>query len=185
MSSTNNAASTAEIQTRNVRQRANPLGMESLPDAPLANIATFLSHTTLALLSVALTAPSSSYDLGGHNENEKDVMAKKIKEFAKESGWEPANDDSLSDMLSSAIAAGQLKKIINNPQHQALSKASRIVLSNPYYYSASFRWGGRRYQNEEDWKTLDLLDLDKNVRMRLTDGDIAYQNVTSSTLYQC
>ena len=26
---------------------------------------------------------------------------------------------------------------------------------------------------EEDWKMLDLLDLDKNVRMRLTDGDIA------------
>ena len=134
MSSNTNAASAeTNNNVRNVRQRANPLGLESLPDAPLANIASYLSHTTRALLSVALTAPSTSYDLGGHNENEKDIMAKKIKEFTKESGWEPTNGDSLTDMLSSAIAAGQITKINNNPQHQALSKASKIVLLNPYY----------------------------------------------------
>jgi len=176
MSSNNNDAASAETNNvRNVRQRVNPSGLESLPDAPLANIASYLSHTTRALFSSALTAPSSSYDLGGHNENEKDIMAKKIKQFAKESGWEPANNNSLSDMLSSAIAAGQLKKINNNPQHQKLSKASKIVLSNPYhkinekYTSSDFR----HITYNQDWKTLDLLDLDKSLRMRLTDGDIA------------
>ena len=30
-----------------------------------------------------------------------------------------------------------------------------------------------RHRNEEEWKALDLLDLDKSLRMRLTDGDIA------------
>ena len=30
-----------------------------------------------------------------------------------------------------------------------------------------------RHRNEEEWKVLDLLDLDKSLRMRLTDGDIA------------
>ena len=77
MSSTNNDTAAAEKTNniRNVRQRANPLGLESLPDDTLLRVATFLSHTTRALLSVALTAPSTSYDLGGHNENEKDVMA--------------------------------------------------------------------------------------------------------------
>ena len=173
MSSNNNDAASAETNNdRNVRQRVNPSGLESLPDAPLANIASFLSHTTRALFSSALSAPSSSYDLGGHNENEKDTMAKKIKEFAKESGWEPANDNSLSDMLSSAIAAGQLKKINNNPQHQKLSKASKIVLSNPYH-KLDTRYYNMRYKYDEDWKELDLLDLDKSLRMRLTDGDIA------------
>jgi len=176
MSSTNNDAASAESNNiRNVRQRTNPSGLESLPDAPLANIASYLSHTTRALFSSALTAPSSSYDLGGHNENEKDMMAKKMKQFAKQSGWEPANDDSLSDMLSSAIAAGQLKKINNNPQHQKLSKASKIILSNPYHKIDSRLSSSDLRQNtyNQDWKTLDLLDVDKNVRMRLTDGDIA------------
>ena len=166
MSSTNNAASAETNNVRNVRQRVNPSGLESLPDAPLANIASYLSHTTRALFSSALTAPSTSYDLGGHNENEKDVMARKIKEFAKESGWEPANDDSLSDMLSSAIAVGQLKKIDNNPQHQKLSKASKIVLSNPYHEIDTRYNITTRHKYDQDWKTLDLLDLDKSLRMR-------------------
>jgi len=178
MSSTNNNAASAETNNdRNVRQRANPLGLESLPDDTLLRVATYLSHTTRALLSVALTAPSTSYDLGGHNENEKDLMAKKVAAAIRECGWQSAASDSLSDVLSSAIAAGQLKKINNNPQHQKLSKASRIVLSNPYYREC-FEYGTRipyrrNDKYEEGWKTLDLLDLDKSLRMRLTDGDIA------------
>jgi len=101
-------------------------------------------------------------------------MAADIEEIIRKHGWQSASSDSLSDILSSAIAAGQLKKINNNPQHQKLSKASKIVLSNPYYYeSNSFDWGSPRYQNKEDWKTLDLLDLDKSLRLRLSDGDIA------------
>ena len=133
-STTNNDAAPAETNNvRNVRQRANPLGLESLPDAPLANIASYLSHTTRALLSVALTAPSSSYDLGGHNENERDLMAADIEEIVRKHGWQSAASDSLSDVLSYAIENCKITKINNNPQHQALSKASKTVLSNPYY----------------------------------------------------
>ena len=72
------AAAATETNTRNVRQRSNPLGLECLPGDTLLRVATYLSHTTRALLSVALTAPSTSYDLGGHNENEKDLIAKKM-----------------------------------------------------------------------------------------------------------
>jgi len=179
MSSTNNDAASAETNTINVRQRRDPSGLESLPDAPLANIASFLSHTTRALFSSALTAPSTSYDLGGHNENERDLIAADIEEIIRKHGWKSAASDSLTEVLSYAIENCKITKINNNPQHQKLSKASKIVMSNPYYYSesymrnASYRWGDLRYQNKEDWKTLDLLDLDKNLRMRLTDGDIA------------
>jgi len=179
MSSTNNDTAAAEKTNniRNVRQRANPLGLESLPDDTLLRVATFLSHTTRALLSVALTAPSTSYDLGGHNEREKDVMAKKVAETIRECGWQSAALDSLSDVLSYAIENCKITKINNNPQHQPLSKASKIVLSNPYYREC-FRYGTRisymrNDKYEEDWKVLDLLDLDKSLQMRLTDGDIA------------
>ena len=174
------SAASTEINntnTRNVRQRSNPLGLESLPDDTLLRVATYLSHTTRALFSSALTAPSTSYDLGGHNENEKDLMAADIEEIIRKHGWQSASSDSLSDMLSSAIENCKITKINNNPQHQKLSKASKIVLSNPYYrelfhyrtrisYARNNRYG-------EDWKVLDLLDLDKSLRMRLTDGDIA------------
>ena len=184
MSSNNNDAASAETNNvRNVRQRVNPSGLESLPDAPLANIASYLSHTTRALLSVALTAPSISYDLGGHNENEKDLMAADIEEVIRKHGWQSASSDSLSDILSSAIENCKITKINNNPQHQALSKASKIVLSNPYYresFTGTTRGYGsaripydRNDKYKEDWKVLDLLDLDKSLRMRLTDGDIA------------
>ena len=176
MSSTNDAASTADIQTRNVRQRANPLGLESLPDDTLLRVATYLSHTTRALLSVALTAPSTSYDLGGHNENEKDLMAADIEKIIRKHGWQSAGN-SLSDVLSYAIENCKITKINNNPQHQKLSKASKIVLSNPYYrelfhYRTRISYA-RNNRYEEDWKVLDLLDLDKSLRMRLTDGDLA------------
>jgi len=97
MSSNNNDAASAETNNvRNVRQRPNPLGLESLPDAPLANIASYLSHTTRALLSVALTAPSTSYDLGGHSENEKGLMAADIEEIVRKYGWQ--TDASHSDI---------------------------------------------------------------------------------------
>jgi len=126
---------------------------------------------------VALTAPSTSYDLGGHNENEKDLIAKKLELLLRENGWQSATSDSLTDVLSYAIETCKITKINNNPQHQALSKTSKIVLSNPHYREG-FHYGTmipyrRNDKYEEDWKVLDLLDLDKNLRMRLTDGDIA------------
>ena len=179
MSSNNNddAASAEKTNNdRNVRQRANPLGLESLPDDTLLRVATYLSHTTRALFSSALTAPSTSYDLGGHNENEKDLMASDIEEIVRKHGWQSAGTDSLSDVLSYAIENCKITKINNNPQHQKLSKASKIVLSNPYYrecLSGTRISYMRNDKYEEDWKVLDLLDLDKSLRMRLTDGDIA------------
>ena len=120
------------------RQRiSRSSGLESLPDDTLLNIATYLSHTTRALLSTALTAPSSSYDLGGHNGNEKELMARDIEQIVRNHGWQPSGSDSLSDISSSAIAAGQLTKVNNTPQllrgGGTLSKASKIVLMNPYY----------------------------------------------------
>ena len=122
MSYTNNAASAAaasstETNKRNVRQRSNPLGLECLPDDTLLRVATYLSHTTRALLSVALTAPSTSYDLGGHNENEKDLIAKKMELLLRENGWQSATSDSLTDVLSYAIETCKITKINNNPQH--------------------------------------------------------------------
>jgi len=179
MSSTNNDTAAAEKTNniRNVRQRSNPLGLESLPDDTLLRVATYLSHTTRALFSSALTAPSTSYDLGGHNENEKDLMAADIEKIIRKHGWQSEASDSLSDVLSYAIENCKITKIDNNPQRQALSKASKIVLSNPYYREC-FEYGTRipyrrNDKYEEDWKKLDLLDLDKSLRMRLTDGDIA------------
>ena len=112
------------------RQRISRSGLESLPDDTLLNIATYLSHTTRALLSTALTAPSSSYDLGGHNENDKELMARDIEQIVRNHGWQSSGSESLSDILSSAIAAGQLTKINKTPQlcGGTLSKASKIVL---------------------------------------------------------
>jgi len=88
--------------------------LESLPDDILLRVATYLSHTTRALLSVALTAPSTSYDLGGHNENEKDMLAKKMEVLLRENGWKSVASNSLSDVLSYAIENCKIAKIINN-----------------------------------------------------------------------
>ena len=177
------------------RQRISRSGLENLPDDTLLNIATYLSHTTRALLSTALTAPSSSYDLGGHNENDKELMARDIEQIVRNHGWQPSGSESLNDILSSAIAAGQLTKINKTPQLRGgtLSKASKIVLMNPYYKESSFGFryeeasdgsllanGGKkvnciRYRRpyEELWNELNFLDLDESLRMKLTDGDIA------------
>ena len=159
------------------RQRiSQSSGLEHLPDDTLLKIATYLSHSTRALLSSALTAPSSSYDLGGHNGNDTELMARDFETIVRNHGWKPSSgNESLTDILSSAIAAGQLVKINNNPQRGALSKASKIVLTNPYYkaekYTSSTRY--YRYPYQEDWSKLDFLDLDESLRMKLTDGDIA------------
>ena len=158
------------------RQRISRSGLESLPDDTLLNIATYLSHTTRALLSTALTAPSSSYDLGGHNENDKELMARDIEQIVRNHGWQPSGSESLSDILSSAIAAGQLTKINKTPQlcGGTLSKASKIVLMNPYYKEHKYSGGDVcRYKYEELWNELNFLDLDESLRLKLTDGDIA------------
>ena len=103
-------------------------------------------------------------------------MARDFETIVRNHGWKPSSgNESLTDILSSAIAAGQLFKINNNPQRGALSKASKIVLTNPYYkaekYTSSTRY--YRYPYQEDWSKLDFLDLDESLRMKLTDGDIA------------
>ena len=48
------------------------------------------------------------------------------------------------------------------------SNASKIVMSNPYYLR---RWS-RTEQYEETWEHLDLGDVDKSLRAKLTDGDV-------------
>ena len=158
------------------RQRISRSGLENLPDDTLLNIATYLSHTTRALLSTALTAPSSSYDLGGHNENDKELMARDIEQIVRNHGWQPSGSESLNDILSSAIAAGQLTKINKTPQlcGGTLSKASKIVLMNPYYKEHKYSGGDvYRYKYEELWNELNFLDLDESLRLKLTDGDVA------------
>ena len=47
------------------------------------------------------------------------------------------------------------------------SNASKIVISSPYYKC----WRGKE-PYEETWEQLDLHDVDKSVRNRLTDGDV-------------
>ena len=98
------------------RQRiSQSSGLEHLPDDTLLKIATYLSHSTRALLSSALTAPSSSYDLGGHNGNDTELMARDFETIVRNHGWKPSSgNDSLTDILSSAIVAGKLVKINNN-----------------------------------------------------------------------
>ena len=46
-----------------------------------------------------------------------------------------------------------------------LSRASKIVMSSPYYQ----RW---HRDNEKRWEQLDLDDLDKSLRAKLTDGNV-------------
>ena len=105
-------------------------------------------------------------------------MARDIEQIVRNHGWQPSGGDSLNDILSSAIAAGQLTKVNNTPQllpgGGTLSKASKIVLMNPYYkVPKPDEYYYHRYKYKELWNELNFLDLDESLRMKLTDGDIA------------
>lgn len=136
-------------------------GLESLGEAPLQAIASFLPKTSVAFLAVALTAPSSSF---------------------REKGWDGdclTLRDSTNAIISSIKGSEPYLSLLPAlcKENEDDSKGPRLKLGggetkyDNEWFRAQLSQQLKEYY-EKKWEVLDFADIEKALAVRLTDDDV-------------
>lgn len=136
-------------------------GLESLGEAPLQAVASFLPKTSVALLAVALTAPSSSF---------------------REKGWDDGNltlRESTNAIISSIKGSEPYLSLLPAlcKENEDDSKGPRLKLGggeteydNEWFRDKLSQQLKEYYEHK--WEVLDFADIEKALAVRLTDDDV-------------